>query len=427
MLPTNWKTMSLGEVVSHIGNGLTANQNKNGQGLAITRIETIAEDTVDESRVGFVSDVADEVVAKYRLATGDILFSHINSEPQIGRAVIYEGKPETLLHGMNLLRLRVKQELLLPSFLAFLFKYYRGQGVFVGLASRAVGQSSINQGRLKTLEVLLPPVVEQGAIVSVLSAVKRAEEARQSELFLERERKATLLDYLFTHGTSGAEPTTTEVGQLPEGWNVVSLGEVAEITYGIQAAVAHLNDPTSGIPILTNINIKNDGRLDFTKLRYFRLPERLQERGLLKRGDVLFNWRSGSQDHVGKTALFNEEREMTYSSFILRLRPSDKLRSLFLAYYLHAIKARRYFVQNRQQSSVNSVFNASVAASIPVGLPPLQEQDEIAAVLEAVDRKIAALEKENELIKGLFEAILEELMTGRLSALPLTEEYQADD
>jgi type I restriction enzyme, S subunit len=284
---------------------------------------------------------------------------------------------------------------------------------------------SINKTVLEGLSYRVPPLDEQRAIARALGTVRRAREARQRELVLEREHKAALMECLFSHGTRGGEKTRTEVGQLPVEWKVVPLGEVVSITYGIQAAVAHLTDPTKGIPILTNINIRNDGRLDFTTLRYFPLPEWSRERGLLKKGDVLFNWRSGSPDHVGKTALFNEEREFTYSSFILRLRPTDKVRSVFLSHYLHAIKARGYFSQNRQQSSVNSVFNASVAATIPVGLPTLEEQDEIANALGAADRKIVALEREHQLAEELFRAMLEELMTGRLSAVPMIEERQA--
>ena len=131
--------------------------------------------------MGYIANASDELVAKFRLQHGDILFSHINSEPQIGRAVVYTGQPEKLLHGMNLLRLRVDHQKLLPQFLAYVFKQYREDGVFIGIASRAVGQSSINQGRLKSLKVPLPTLHEQGSIVGALSAVQKATTARQDE------------------------------------------------------------------------------------------------------------------------------------------------------------------------------------------------------------------------------------------------------
>jgi hypothetical protein len=45
----------------------------------VTRIETIAEDYLNEKKVGFVSDVSQDELEKYRLYSGDILISHINS------------------------------------------------------------------------------------------------------------------------------------------------------------------------------------------------------------------------------------------------------------------------------------------------------------------------------------------------------------
>jgi type I restriction enzyme S subunit len=71
------------------------------------------------------------------------------------------------------------------------------------------------------------------------------------------------------------------------------------IIYGIQAAVAHMTDSSVGIPILTNVNMTLEGKLDFTTLRYYELSKKQQEKRL-QRGDVLFNWRSGSPHHVGK-------------------------------------------------------------------------------------------------------------------------------
>jgi type I restriction enzyme S subunit len=70
---------------------------------------------------------------------------------------------------------------------------------------------------------------------------------------------------------------------------------------------------------------------------------------------------------------------------------------------------------------VNSVFNASVAATIPVAVPKLAEQHEIADALHACDAKIAALEGEESLLNELFRAMLEELMTGRISVVPLID------
>lgn len=274
---------------------------------------------------------------------------------------------------------------------------------------------------LERYSLIVPPLHEQRAISRVLQTVQQACEARLRELELERERKAALMEHLFTHGTRGEPTKQTAIGEMPESWALVELCNIADIIYGVQAAVAHLTDDSLGIPILTNINILNDGRLDLSTLRYYELPESKRNKLILQKGDLLFNWRSGSDKHVGKTAIFNLEEEYTFSSFILRFRVNDLVINNYLLYYLHYLKSRHFFENNRQQSSINSVFNASVAAKLPVFLPLLVEQKDIAKILIAFDSKITALEREISQLDELFRAMLEELMTGRLSTANLIQ------
>lgn len=65
--------------------------------------------------------------------------------------------------------------------------------------------------------------------------------------------------------------------------------------------------------------------------------------------------------------------------------------------------------------------------NLELTLPPLNEQQMISSVLWTFDRKIAALEREVELIDELFHAMLEELMTGQCSALRLTEQEKQNE
>ena len=274
---------------------------------------------------------------------------------------------------------------------------------------------------LREFSVACPPLPEQRAITYVLQRIQEVKVTRQREIELERERKAALMDYLFSHGTKGEPRKDTEIGEIPESWEVVKLGKIADITYGVQAAVAHLLDKSVGLPILTNINITLDGTFDLSTLRYYELPENKRDKLILKKGDLLFNWRSGSQHHVGKTVLFDLDGEYTFSSFILRFRLNKKVKNAFAFHYLHYLRQKGFFALKRSQSSVNSVFNASRSAEIPVILPAIEEQSEIGKALQAFDTKIAALEQESQHLDELFHAMLEELMTGQRSAMPLIE------
>ena len=141
----------------------------------------------------------------------------------------------------------------------------------------------VTKGTLLNVEIPLPPLPEQRVIAHILQTIQEAKFTRQREIALERERKAALMDYLFSHGTKGEPHKQTEIGEIPESWEVVRLGDIADITYGVQAAVAHLLDESAGLPILTNINITLDGTFDLSTLRYYDLPHGKRDKLILKK------------------------------------------------------------------------------------------------------------------------------------------------
>src|SRR6266496_3823308 len=75
-------------------------------------------------------------------------------------------------------------------------------------------------------QIPLPPLSEQHAIAKVLRTMYKAILLRRDELELGRERKAALMEYLFTHGAHNEPIKRTEIGEIPESWQVVRLGEV---------------------------------------------------------------------------------------------------------------------------------------------------------------------------------------------------------
>ena len=106
VVPEGWVWCTLEEVFFEIMNGTTEAQNVDGVGFPVTRIETIQKREFDMFRVKFIDSTSQEFLDKYKYRVGDIALSHINSKEHVGKTAIYLGHPETLIHGMNLLRLR---------------------------------------------------------------------------------------------------------------------------------------------------------------------------------------------------------------------------------------------------------------------------------------------------------------------------------
>lgn len=165
--------------------------------------------------------------------------------------------------------------------------------------------------------------------------------------------------------------------------------------------------------ILTNKNITLDGKITLEKLNYFVQKTKRHHETILKRGDLLFNWRSGSKEHVGKTAYFDLDGEFTHSSFILRIRPHDKVTGRYLFYYLNFVRASGYFVK-AQTFSVNAKFNKSAINRLPTYLPGEDERQEIVTMLDVLSRKTDVLVAKKRLLEDLFRTLLDQLMTAQM-------------
>ena len=259
-------------------------------------------------------------------------------------------------------------------FIAYQLRSERIQNVVVSHKRGATIQG-ITRDNLKELEIYVPPLAEQREIAFALELLQRANERENRLLEVTMELKNALLEKLFTEGLHGEVQKETDIGLVPASWEERALEEAGDVVYGIQAAVAANLKPV-GTKILTNKNITLDGRIVTDAINYFVLKTKRHHETVLRKGDLLFNWRSGSKEHVGKTAYFDLDEEFTHSSFILRIRPHDEITGRYLFYYLNYLRESGYFVRS-QTYSVNAKFNKSAINRLPTYLPNADERRDI--------------------------------------------------
>jgi len=199
-IPENWEIVKLGDekkgepLILTLRNGLTYKQHElQESGLPITRIETIADGKIDFEKVGYLKNIDQNLLEEYKLKKGDILFSHINSEIHLGKTAIYL-EDKFILHGMNLLLIRSNSKFIDSKFLNYLFNWYKDNGIFISIASRAVNQASINQNTLKNLKIPLPPLPEQQEIAEILQTIDRKIEIEKKKKELYEELFKTMLN-----------------------------------------------------------------------------------------------------------------------------------------------------------------------------------------------------------------------------------------
>lgn len=271
---------------------------------------------------------------------------------------------------------------------------------------------------LREFPVMCPPLPEQRAIAHVLQTIQEAKFTRQREIELEQERKAALMDDLFSHGTKGEPRKQTEIGEIPESWETTRLAEAATFTKKPRdLRCAKYNEipfvPMELIPI---------AKL-FSEEFILKTNDELKSGTYFEPGDILLSKITPSFEN-GKQCIFKELPTPfgIATTEVIPIREIEGVSDIsYLFYYLLLPNVRISLAGKMQGTTGRQRLSKDALVSLQIPLPPLPEQRAIAAVFQAIDEKVAALEQEAAHLDELFHAMLDELMTGRRSAVPLIE------
>lgn len=269
------------------------------------------------------------------------------------------------------------------------------------------------------IPVPLPPLSEQRGMAHVLSTIQRAIAAQDDLIAAARQVKRSLMGHLFTYGP-GAEPVPTketEIGQTPQHWDVVRLGNLIrshQLMVQNGFPCGNHNQQGIGIPQLRPFNVDSNGRIVLEKLKHVETARDVTKY-LLRPGDIVFN-NTNSEELVGKTAYWNRQGDFVLSNHmtIIRVLNAETLDSFFLANFLHH-KWYDGLPRDLCRKYINQAYvGLARLKTISVPLAPLSEQRQIAGALAAADGKIEVEEQRRAALEVLFKTMLHQLMTGQV-------------
>jgi type I restriction enzyme S subunit len=268
---------------------------------------------------------------------------------------------------------------------------------------------------LKEKLIPRPPLDEQRQIAAVLSAVQRATEYQARLIALAAELKKALANKLFTAGTRGEPLKQTEIGPVPENWTVESLGSLfsREPSNGLYRPQS---DYGRGTTILRIDDFSNDGDVVTTASNRVDVGEADRSRFGLAKDDIVLN-RVNSLSHLGKTALVGRLSEpMLFESNMMRFRVDEqRLRPGFAIRVLNSAICKSQIVGMAKRAVAQSSVNQGDVGRLLIPVPPdVQIQDEILAILDAVEAKSAVHIQMRASLNNLFRTLLHQLMTAQV-------------
>ncbi len=208
----------------------------------------------------------------------------------------------------------------------------------------------------------------------------------------------------------------TEIGAIPEDWDVKQLGEIGECVIGLTYKPSDVK--SDGLLVLRSSNV-DDGKLKFDDNVFVdvAIPEKL----IARKDDLLVCVRNGSRALIGKCALIDETVEgMTFGAFMSVFR-TEYSRFVFHQFQSSLVKRQ---IHENIGATINQITNKNLN-SFKIPFPKSKkEQRVIAAALSDVDALLTALDALIAKKRNIKQGAMQDLLAGKRRLPGFSEEWK---
>jgi type I restriction enzyme S subunit len=299
----------------------------------------------------------------------------------------------------------------------FLYFYLKKIETYIDSLGSGAIFKAINKSQLAELPINEAgiPLPEQKKIAHILSTVQRAIEAQERIIQTTTELKKALMHKLFTEGLRNEPQKQTEIGPVPESWEVVPLSDVCRFQSGGTPSKKNPAFWAGTIPWVSPKDMKRPRLADVED----HISQEALESGskLAPAGSVFVVVRGMILAKTVPVAL--AEVPMAINQDMKAIVPGPKLRSDFLLYALEALRENLFKKVGRSGHGTCTLMGHEVAA-FKISLPDLAEQEEIASAIQNLERKKELHDEKRKQLQDLFRTLLHELMTAKIRVHEIT-------
>ena len=264
------------------------------------------------------------------------------------------------------------------------------------------------------------PIEEQRSIAKLLSRAYCGVVMNDRQLVTLSDLKRAAMRAVFTKGMRGEAQKETEFGLVPENWIEKPLDDCATVQTGAAKGRKFADAETVDVPYLRVANVQ-DGHLDLTEMKEIRIRKSEIERYRLKTGDVVLT-EGGDFDKLGRGFIWQGELDLcVHQNHVFAVRPDkEELLPEFFAYLAQSAYGKAYFLKVAHKTTNLACINSTKLKAFPVLVPPtLDEQREVASILDTIDRKIELHKRKRAVLDELFKSLLNKLMTAEIRVADL--------
>lgn len=203
----------------------------------------------------------------------------------------------------------------------------------------------------------------------------------------------------------------TELGALPEEWDVVKLGQISQtITKGTTPTTYGYNYVENGIPFLRVENITENANINLNDVKYISCKTHdFLNRSKLEEGDILFSIAGA----IGRCALVTSEivpANINQAVSLIRFKSKTQLNPDFILQMLSSNKIKKQ-TELEATSLAQTNLNLEQVKNISIPFPSFTEQHRIATILSTLDETVEHTEALIEKYKNIKAGLMADLLT----------------
>lgn len=441
-MASEWQQLQLGKVCRKIGSGATPRGGKDayrGGKTALIRSQNIYNDRFAREGLVYIDDAQAHELRNVVVEENDVLLNITGDS--VARCCQVD--PDVLPARVNqhVAIIRTQPDVLDARFLRYVLVAPAMQAHLLALASAGATRNALTKSMIESLTIKAPPISEQRAIAHILGTLDDKIELnrKQNETLEAMARalfKAWFVDFepvrakmegRWQRGQSlpglpahlydlfPDRLVESELGEIPEGWEVSELGGFVETIKGRSYKSEELTESTTALVTLKSFarggGYRTDGLKPFTGKHK---PEQI-----IEPGEVVVACTDVTQaaELVGRAAIVRKSRKYqtlvaSLDTMIVRPR-SDRITRSFL---YHLGRSDAFVAHTYSHTTGTTVLHLGKDA-IPTyrfALPPRDLVHQFDVIASNALSRIDTLEEESERLTTLRDVLLPKLISGEL-------------
>ena len=387
-LPSDWKIGPIDEAFDFTGKPRGLDISKNGD-----EIPFFPMDRIPLGRI-HVTEFTPRPLAKLGSGTyvenGDLMVAKITPSFENGKQAIINIETDFAYATTEVIPIRGREGESDTLFLFFYLLHPEVRSDLAGKMEGSTGRQRLSKTVLGDRLIPLPPLPEQKKIAHILSTVQRAIEAQERIIQTTTELKKALMHKLFTEGLRNEPQKQTEIGPVPESWEVVTLGDLVNFVTG------KLN---------SNAAVK-DGKYPFftcSKETFWIDHYAFDTEAILLSGN--------NAQAIYSVKHYKGKFNAYQRTYVITIKDTARISYRFLAQMLSRSLER---LRTISIGSSTKYLTLGLLTNLVVAIPPQRDGLKIGEWLNTIDEKLNKHEAKRRTLQDLFRTLLHELITAKI-------------